>query len=441
MNRRIYRVILVVTALALAGFGTPLAVVMRQLNHDEAVVRLEREAARASIAITSTEPLDEQRIELGQLAARDTFAVYDTGGNRRLGVGPAAADDVVERAVGGQVSDGTAGGQLVVAVPITNNERVFAVMRAATPSSDLRSQILRSWLLIVILALVILALAAVFAWLEARRLSKPVDQLAVAVTRLGSGDFTSRTTRSGVPEIDQAATALDATAERLGQLVDRERAFSANASHQLRTPLTGLRLQLENAMGSSNELSAQAMEDALAAVDRLEATINDLLSLARDIGPPRDLIDIPTVLHDLVPEWEVRASAAHRSLTVESDANLPAVRVSGAAVRQIVEVLVSNALLHGEGHVAVHVGETPGGVAIDVTDEGPGVSGDIEAVFTRQGHRSAPDVAAPGTTATRHGIGLALARSLAEAEGGRLFLREVGPNPRFSLLLPSADGN
>ena len=441
MNRRIYRVILVVTAMALLAFGVPLAVVVRQLNHDEAVVRLEREAARASIEIASPASLNDGAT-FAHTAEHHTFGVYDVHGVRRLGAGPSRADEVVRRALTGQVSEGTDRGQLVVAVPITNNEKVFAVMRAATPSRGVTQDITHSWLLMVGLAAVILAAAAVVARLESRRLSKPVEQLAVAVTRLGDGDFTSRTTRSGVPEIDEAATALDATAERLGRLIERERSFSADASHQLRTPLTGLRLQLENAMSSPNEHRAESMEDALAAVDRLETTITDLLTLARDTGPAREPIDIGALLVELAPGWRVVAEAQGRPLAVGAEPGLPPVRVSGAAVRQVLEVLVSNALVHGRGEVTVHVGETPGGIAIDVVDEGDGITGDLEAVFGRRGDTPPSPSPAPahdGPSGSHHGIGLPLARSLAEAEGGRLLLRNAGPRPRFSLLLPAPD--
>ena len=126
MNRRIYRVILVVTAMALLAFGVPLAVVVRQLNHDEAVVRLERGGGPGQHRDRLAASLNDG-VAFADTAEHHTFGVYDVTGARRLGAGPPCRDAVVRRALAGQVSEGTDRGQLVVAVPITNNEKVFAV--------------------------------------------------------------------------------------------------------------------------------------------------------------------------------------------------------------------------------------------------------------------------------------------------------------------------
>lgn len=444
MSRRIYRVILITTALALVSFGLPLAIVVRKLNQNEAVVRLEREAARASLDVRSLDTLDTQRVPWDTTSDNHSFAVYDTEGQRRLGVGPEGADVVVERALRGDLTSGTSHGQLVVALPISSNDKVFAVMRAATPERDVRNEVTRSWVLMSLLGAVIVIVAASVGRWESRRLSKPVEELAVAVTRLGGGDFTQRTNRSGVPEIDQAATALDATASRLGRLVARERAFTSDASHQLRTPLTGLRLQLENALALPPGERGEALGDALAATERLETTINDLLTLAREADPQRAPIDVGALVTAESTGWRRDAARLDRQVHTRVAEGLPLVRVAPAAVRQILDVLVSNAFVHGEGLVTVEAAETPGGVTVDVTDQGQGVEGVPETVFRRReepsGRRRGSNGSPSGTRLQpRHGIGLPLARSLAEAEGGRLILRHTGPNPRFTLLLPGLD--
>lgn len=443
MSHRIYRVILIATALALVSFGLPLAIVVRKLNQNEAVVRLEREAARASLDIRSLDTLDAQRMPWAASSDNPTFAVYDTDGRRRLGVGPDRADVVVERALRGDLTSGTSHGQLVVALPISSNDEIFAVMRAATPEREVNDEVIRSWVLMALLGgVIVIVTASVGRW-EARRLSKPVEELSVAVTRLGNGDFTQRTNRSGVPEIDQAATALDATASRLGRLVARERAFTSDASHQLRTPLTGLRLQLENALSLPPGERGEALGDALAATERLEVTINDLLTLAREADPQRAPLDVGVLVTAESAGWRRDAARLGRQVHTRVAEGLPLVRVSPAAVRQILDVLLSNAFMHGKGLVTVEVAETPGGVTVDVVDQGPGVEGVPEEVFRRreepQGRRRGSGGSSGSRHLPRHGIGLPLARSLAEAEGGRLILRHSGPHPRFTLLLPGVD--
>jgi signal transduction histidine kinase len=298
-------------------------------------------------------------------------------------------------------------------------------LRAAKAEDAVTDQIHHAWLVMAALAAVVIATAAAVGALLARRLGRPLEQLAGTATRLGGGDFSVRAQRTGVTEIDAVAVALELTAERFERLVSRERAFSADASHQLRTPLAGLRLQLETAAERPLEDTAPVLQGALGQIDRLESTIDDLLALRRDseaIGTP---LRIGTVLDELERSWHGVLAARGRPLRVRVHEPLPPVAASEAAVRQVLEVLLANALEHGGGAVEVSARGTGGGVALEVTDDGPGIATDLqEAIFTRR---------APGED---HGIGLALARSLAEAEGGRLLLRGPGPAPTFSLLLP-----
>ncbi|HKP98839.1 MAG TPA: HAMP domain-containing sensor histidine kinase, partial [Actinomycetes bacterium] len=260
----------------------------------------------------------------------------------------------------------------------------------------------------------------------AGRLSRPVDALAKTAARLGEGDFSVRAGRSGVAEVDAVAGILDATAERLGQLLARERAFSADASHQLGTALAGLRLRLEAARLLPGADQGQAIADALAEVDRLEGTVAQLLALARDTGVDRDRLDLSRVVEAVEQGWRGRLGADGRPLRFQIEGELPPVRASEGAVIQVLDVLVGNAAEHGSGTVTLRVRTAPGGLAIEVGDEGPGVAGDPERVFVRR-----------AGSAGGHGIGLALARSLAEAEGGRLLLQRPEPRPVFALLLPA----
>jgi signal transduction histidine kinase len=265
------------------------------------------------------------------------------------------------------------------------------------------------------------ALAA--ALLLGRHLSRPLERLVVAARRLGDGDFTVKAPRSAIPEVDAVGTALDATAERLGDLVARERAFSADASHQLRTPLAALRIELEAA-----ELAKAGADPALALrqVDRLEQTIETLLALARDAPRARSETDVVALVDQIEAEWRPRLAADGRRLNVELENAALRVAAHETVVREILEVLLDNARTHGAGRVSVVAARRDGRVQIQVRDEGLGFGDSPEQAFER------------GRSRAGHGIGLALARSLAHAEGGGLLVTAPGPRPVLSLVLRAA---
>jgi signal transduction histidine kinase len=319
---------------------------------------------------------------------------------------------------------GPVGSEQVLAVPVLSGPRVTGVVRAAVPQAEFGRRIGLTWL-----AMTGLAIAAVVAaWLVARRiaarLTRPLDRLAAAAAQLGEGDFTVRSPRAGITEIDEVGSALDVTAARIGDTLDRERAFSAEASHQLRTPLTGLRLQLEAALEAPGQDPYTAIRAGIGSADRLERTIEDLLALSRERRTPRAPLDLDAVLAELRDTTLLNG----RGLRIEA-VDPPAARASAAAVRQVLAVLLDNAVTHGRGTVTVTARDAGGALAIDVADEGPDL-GEADPFAKAATAATAPD---------SHGIGLRLARSLAEAEGGRLRLSRPGP-PTFTLLLPGVDG-
>jgi len=428
VTRRILTTIVAVTTLAVAIFGVPLALGVRRLYYNEAVVRLEREAAEAGIAVPASFTETGDPVELPEPGGAIGLALYRQDGAKVVGRGPARADEAVTAALQGDVREGRAPGALVVAVPLSSEERVFAAIRASVPRRVVDARVRRAWLTMAALATGALATAGALAWRQSRRLSRPVQALAAAATRLGHGDFSVRAEPSGVTEVDAAADALNATAGRLGELLARERAFSADASHQLRTPLTRLRLRLESALDRAGIGDGDTIQAALADIDHLEATVEELLTLARDVAPRRERLDLPALLADVERRWHGTLAAAGRRLHVIVETGLPPVEASAAALRHVLDVLVDNAAEHGAGTVTIHARPTAGALAVDVTDEGPGPPGPEEDFFRRRSE-----------TATGRGIGLALARSLTEAEGGRLVLARPGPAPCFTVLLPEAD--
>ena len=420
MRPRILAAIVGVALLAIATLAIPLSVRLANDARDQSSARLERAAAAATQRVPNTITA-KSHIALPDLAYDGELAVYDIGGARRGGEGPDTADAASRLALSGHTSDQVTGSDRVVAVPVVHGLRVVAAVRAAEPIDVTSDQIERQRLTIALFAAAAIAIAIIVGlWLSAV-LSRPLARLRDAATRLGHGDFTVRAPRSGIAEADAAASALNDTAVRLEELVDRERTFSAHASHQLRTPLASLRLAVEAELAQPRSDPKTALEEVLNETDRLEATIEDLLLLARGTEEPGPA-DLHAVVRDARDRWHGRYAAVGRSLHVRTvrDAHLEA-HASTAALGQILDVLLDNALQHGRGMVQLSLRPgVGGGAVISVEDDGPGVTGDAASVFSANARGG-------------HGFGLPLAAALADAEGARLRLAHRGPGPVFEL--------
>ena len=426
MRRRILLAILAITALAVALFGIPLGIVVRHQETDEATLRLERQATIAAADVPSDLGRDGDEVALPPPPAKVKYALYTPQGALVTGDGPSHADQTVADATRGDITDTEAGGRLVVAVPVSSNGEVVGVVRAEQPLASVETQVWKRWGAMAAIAFVAFAIAAAVAMIEARRLTRPVEDVRDAARRLGEGDFSVSVAASGVRDLDDVADALTATAHRLGELITRERAFSANASHQLRTPLTGLRLTIETELTDPRDDPTAVLLEALDELDRLEATVSQLLALARDSASPRSPVDVVLLLQKLERRWRRPLAALGRRLEVVVDDELPHPEVSEVAISQVLDVLIDNAARHGAGVVTVEATGVVSGVSLSVTDEGAGIRDPVR-IFERR-----------GTDARGHGIGLALARSVVEAEGGRLMLERSAPRPRFVIVLPAA---
>jgi signal transduction histidine kinase len=423
VRNRIVGLTVIAAVLAIGLFGVPLAGVVAKYLLDDERAELERTADVAALTVSADLARGRTPAALPTAEGGTELALYDRSGARRSGAGPPVADDEVRSAMTGQIVSGEADGDLVVAVPVADDGVVIGVLRAATPRSEVYLRIGEVWLLMLGLG----SVAVVAVWLVARwqaaRLARPLEQLAGTALALGDGDFSVRAHPAGITEIDSLGSALNVTAARIGDVLARERAFSADASHQLRTPLAGLRLGLEAALEDPGGDLRAAVVAALGTTDRLDRTITDLLALARDTGHASDPLDLCALLDELRAEWHGRLAAAGRPLRISCTPGRRGAVASAAAVRQVLTVLVDNAARHGAGAVDVTVRDVGTAVAVDVSDEGPGIAQSPDDLFRR---RSAH--------ARGHGIGLALARRLAEADGGRLTLTRAAP-PTMTLLL------
>jgi signal transduction histidine kinase len=304
------------------------------------------------------------------------------------------------------------------------------------PRSAVTREVGRTLLIIGLVALLAVVAAVLLALRQAGRLASPLTDLAETAERLGSGDPRPRHKRYGVPELDRVADVLDSSAERIARMLTAERRLAADASHQLRTPLTALSMRLEEiTLTEDLETVKEEATIALTQVERLTDVVERLLTNSRD---PRTgsavAFDLDEVIQQQLAEWRPAYRSAGRAIVSSGKQHLTAVGTPGA-VAQVLAALIENSLMHGGGTVALRTRVTGNQAVIEVTDEGPGVPADLGArIFERT---------ISGRNST--GIGLAVARDLAEADGGRLELLQAQP-PVFGLFLsrtppaPKRDG-
>jgi signal transduction histidine kinase len=417
VRRKILGVAVLTAALAITLFGLPLAYAVHQLYFYDERSELERVALRSALHASADLPNVAEAVANQPRGV--IVAVYGTDRLRIAGVGPEDGGEPVATAISGVPAELTAGDNLITAVPIYDGDRVAAVVRASSPRSHLTHKVAGAWSLMLGLAALAGVCSSAYAAAQARRLARPLVSLEKAAEELGDGNFAVRAEACGVVEIDRAGAALNRTATRLDDILARERAFTSVASHQLRTPLTDLRLGLEHALTGPDSELREAVE-AIGGADRLSRTIDDVLTLARG-APPATPLPLGPILDDLHRRWVGPLRAAGRVLTVVDEDSPPAL-ASAPAVRQILDVLVDNALTHGAGAVTVTARSSAGAVAIDVTD---------------QGHTERPLIPdqAPPPDAPRR-LGLSIAASLAAAQNGRLVHARTEPTTRLTVLLP-----
>jgi len=422
VRRRILTAIVGVVVLATAVLTLPLGLVIATRQKAKSVLELDRAAERTAAGLGPDVAQPGATIDLASEESALDVAVYDRSGRRLAGQGPDRADAVVRRP-GIATSDGIVGSERVLARPVTIDERRIATIRVAEPVSETTAEVRRDLLLLLAVDAFAVVLAAAVGAVLAVRLARPLRAVRDDAVRLGNGDFAISSRTSGVAEVDETSDALADTAARLEAVLHRERTFSANASHQLRTPVTSMRLAVESELATPRDDPGVVLAEVLADLDRLESTISTLLAVARDLPRTYEPLDPAVVARRLGERWTARLARQGRELVVTATGT-GGVRASPEVLDEILDVLVDNAARHGRGPIEVLIDAAAAGLlSVSVLDDGDAPL-DRATLFQRRTPRG-----------DRHGLGLALARSLAEAEGGRLVLSGTAPTS-FRLVLP-----
>jgi signal transduction histidine kinase len=276
---------------------------------------------------------------------------------------------------------------------------------------------------LIAIGLLVLVLGLAAGALIAGQVAGPVRRLDEAARRVADGDLSARATVEGSAEQRRLARTFNDMTARLERLVASQREFVADASHQLRTPLSGLQLRLEEARASTADAGAHEEIDAgLRELDRLSAMVTELLVLSQagEIDAPAERVDLEDAARRAAARWDVEVSGG------PADGFC-----SPADLDRALDALVENALHYGNGRVEIC--SRPG--ALEVLDRGPGLSeGDLAAAFERF-HRGAAGRAGPTGT----GLGLPIARELARRWGGDVTLaNRDGGGARATITFPGA---
>ncbi|MFD7017877.1 ATP-binding protein [Streptomyces sp. NPDC059161] len=399
MRRRLINSTLAVVLVVIAVFGVSLVIVETRTISSSAQESVNSEALRL-VSVVDSRTLANETVNaqvLNEQIDPKRYARISIPGRPAIEIGQKPEDSVIR---------GTAEGERGESVLVEESR------------STVTKEVGRTLLIIGAVALLAIVSAVLLAVRQANKLASPLTDLAETAERLGSGDPRPRHKRYGVPELDRVADVLDASADRIGRMLTAERRLAADASHQLRTPLTALSMRLEEiALTDDLDTVKEEATIALTQVERLTDVVERLLTNSRD---PRTgsavVFSLDEVVKQQLEEWRPAYRSVGRAIVRSGKTGLKAVGTPGA-VAQVLAALIENSLMHGGGTVAVRTRVTGNQAVVEVTDEGPGVPPDLGArIFERT---------ISGRNST--GIGLAVARDLAEADGGRLEMLQQQP--------------
>ncbi len=367
------------------------------------------------------------------IVGRNGRLLADSAGTERVGVDYSSRPEIaaaLRNSVAQERRSSATLGQeiLATAVPIVRGNRNEGAVRVTQSVDAVNRATWRATFGLIAIGVLVLGLGLAAGAVIARQVAGPVRRLDVAARQVANGDLSARAKVEGSAEQQRLAHTFNAMTERIERLLDSQREFIADASHQLRTPLSGLRLRLEEARASTRDPDAHSEIDAgLGELDRLSAIISELLVLSQagEVDAPPEHVDLEDAAHRAAARWDGSGGGRVLADGVPADGYCPQ-----ADLDRALDALVENALHYGNGRVEVR--SAPG--AVDVLDRGPGLAEDeLAAVFERF-HRGRAGRSGPSGT----GLGLPIARELARRWGGDVTLaNRDGGGARARVTVPS----
>jgi signal transduction histidine kinase len=438
VTRRLLLGYVAVTLLVLAVLEIPLGVTYARNERQNLTTKVERDAVTlASIAQDPTQRAALRRV--AEAYAQETGGrVVVTGGRGRaiLDTSPEFGEGrdfstrpEIAQALRGEVATGvrhsdTLGQNLLyVAVPVAAGGRVDGAARITYPTSAVDARVRRYWLVLAGIAGIVLAAAIVVGLAFARWIVRPLRHVERAAEAVGRGELDTRAPAEGPPEVKELALVFNETAAKLQTLLRSREEFVADASHQLRTPLTALRLRLENLETDVADGGQESLAGALAETERLSALVDGLLALARSDGSEERAapFDLGGLVASRAEAWSALLDERGVRLETATEGR-SLVRAAPGRVEQVLDNLLSNALEVSPPGTTIRVtaGRADGQVALHVVDEGPGMTDAQRARAFDRFWR--------GRSGDGSGLGLAIVQRLVEADGGEVELRAASPH-------------
>jgi signal transduction histidine kinase len=438
MRRRLLISYLALAVVVLALLEIPLGISYARNERHDLSTDVERDAvALASLAEDALEQRASAPPALSRLARRyqsDTggrVVVVDAQGRALVdsesqGVGADfSTRPEIAAALDGTVATGTRHSNtldtdlLYVAVPVASGGVVHGAVRITYPTSEVDERVRRYWLILAAIAAVVLAVAVALAGALARWVVGPLSRVDEAAGEVAAGNLEVRVPATGPPELRRLAGSFNEMVAKLEALLHSHEQFVADASHQLRTPLTALRLRLENLAHDGEPRRREELEGALEELERLGALVDGLLTLARAdraASAPVEL-DVAAAIDERVVAWSALAEEQDVRLQAQVDGH-PRARMTAGRIEQVLDNLLANALgvAPPGSSIELSVARPDSWVEIRVQDRGPGMSREeIARAFDRFWRA--------GQGEDGFGLGLAIVERLVNADGGEIELQ------------------
>ena len=426
MTRRLVIVMTLLAAGVALALAVPMAIVISNDRHASFMSQLQNDTLATSVALAA-QPAAKWPTTVASVSAATGARVVVVNSKFTLVADSqkSAVDRMFDRpeiatAMKGTLTSGARTSSTLatdlhyVAAPVIKGEKVVAAVRLSLVDAEVAAVVRQAQIALLFFVIAVMVFAALIAWLIARSIAAPLSRVAQIAERLPDDLSLRAEEDAGPAEVQAVASALNVTAERLTGILERTHAVAADASHHLKTPLTGVRLRLEAIEDiSTDEAVRVEAQKATDEVDRLTHRIDQVLALARsDAGDTlRGRCNASEVVAERIDQASMTADECDLELHQRLDDEVIAA-VTAPPLARVIDELLGNAFEYAKSQVRVTLTVDDGYASLIVEDDGMGIPIIEQEVVFNRFVRGATAVAGGS------GLGLALVRETARACGG-----------------------